>query len=43
MWTPTTRRQHSRSELRYETDLTESYAGFWVTAVVRRRGDLGAR
>lgn len=24
MWTPTTRRQHSRSDLRYETDLTDA-------------------
>ena len=24
MWTPTTRRQHSRDHLRYETDLTEA-------------------
>jgi putative transposase len=24
MWTPTTRRQHSRNGLRYETDLTEA-------------------
>ena len=24
MWTPTTRRQHSRSRLRYETDLTDA-------------------
>src|SRR3954451_11594070 len=24
MWTPTTRRQHSRDELRYETDLTDA-------------------
>ena len=23
MWTPTTRRQHSRDGLRYETDLTD--------------------
>jgi putative transposase len=23
MWTPTTRRQHSRKSLRYETDLTD--------------------
>ena len=23
MWTPTTRRQHSREGLRYETDLTD--------------------
>ena len=27
MWTPTTRRQHSRSQLRYETDLTD---GEWA-------------
>ncbi|MCJ2107208.1 IS5/IS1182 family transposase, partial [Methylobacterium sp. E-041] len=24
MWTSTTRRQHSRSRLRYETDLTDA-------------------
>ena len=24
MWTPTTRRQHSRANLRYETDLTDA-------------------
>ena len=24
MWTPATRRQHSRDELRYETDLTDA-------------------
>ena len=24
MWTPTTRRQHSRDDLRYETDLTDA-------------------
>ena len=24
MWTPTTRRQHSRDHLRYETDLTDA-------------------
>ncbi len=24
MWTPTTRRQHSRTGLRYETDLTDA-------------------
>ena len=24
MWTPTTRRQHSRARLRYETDLTDT-------------------
>ena len=24
MWTPTTREQHSRKALRYQTDLTES-------------------
>ena len=24
MWTPTTRRQHSRDGLRYETDLTDA-------------------
>ena len=24
MWTPTTRRQHSRASLRYETDLTDA-------------------
>ena len=24
MWTPTTRRQHSREGLRYETDLTDA-------------------
>ncbi len=24
MWTPTTRRQHSRAGLRYETDLTDA-------------------
>ena len=24
MWTPTTRRQHSRTDLRYETDLTDA-------------------
>ena len=24
MWTPTTRRQHSRADLRYQTDLTDA-------------------
>jgi transposase len=40
MWTPTTRRQHSRDELRYETDLTDAewalLAGYF--AAPSRRG-----
>ena len=27
MWTPTTRQQHSREHLRYETDLTDCRVG----------------
>jgi hypothetical protein len=38
MWTPATRRQHSRDELRYETDLTDAE---WAL-LVRPGGVVGA-
>ena len=33
MWTPTTRRQHSRKGLRYETDLTDAEWAFDSTVL----------
>ena len=40
MWTPTTRRQHSRSGLRYETDLTDVSTGTEVSAIVGFQNSL---
>ncbi len=41
MWTPTTRLQHSRDELRYSTDLTDAEWGVIETAVCRPACRLG--